>query len=62
MIAVVALGIVLPLMLVELRISQANERVLLGHGACAPPDPVYTTMRLVYPGTFVAMTVENGSD
>lgn len=58
MIAVAALAVVLVVMLVELRISQGNERELLGHGAVEPPDPVYKTMRLVYPGTFVIMAAE----
>jgi methyltransferase len=28
-------------------------------GAVEPPDPAYDSMRWVYPGTFVAMTVES---
>ena len=58
MIALVALVVVLIMMLVELRISQGNERMLLGHGARQSPDPVYKTMRIVYPGTFVVMAAE----
>lgn len=58
MIAAGALVVVLLLMLVELRISQANERMLLGQGAHQPADPVYKTMRIVYPGTFVVMAAE----
>jgi len=57
-IAFVALAIVLVLMLVELRISLVNERALLARGASQPPDPVYTTMRIAYPATFVVMAVE----
>ena len=45
-------------MIVELRVSQANERVLREQGAVDPPDEVYTTMRWAYPGAFVAMAVE----
>src|SRR5690348_13994285 len=45
-------------MLVELRISRANERALLQRGAMQPPDPVYNAMRFVYPGTFVLMALE----
>jgi methyltransferase len=57
-IALAALVIVLVLMLVELRISRANEQRLLERGAVQPPDPVYSSMRLAYPGTFVAMAIE----
>jgi methyltransferase len=59
-IALVALVGVLLVMLVELRISQANERVLRQLGATQPPDPVYQAMRVVYPGTFVVMAIEGG--
>lgn len=58
MIAVIALVIMLLMMLVELRISRRNERMLLGQGASQPPDPVYAAMRIVYPGTFVVMAIE----
>ena len=58
MIAGVALMVVLLVMLLELRISQANERMLLARGAREPRDPVYKTMRVAYPGAFVAMAAE----
>jgi methyltransferase len=50
--------VVLALMLVELRVSHANERKLRSAGAIDAPDPVYGTMRWVYPGAFVAMALE----
>jgi methyltransferase len=53
-----ALGITLALMLVELRISRGNERLLVARGALAPADPVYPAMRWAYPGLFVAMAIE----
>ena len=34
------------------------ERTLLARGAFAPPDPVYSSMRLAYPAVFVAMAVD----
>jgi methyltransferase len=49
---------VLAIMLVELRISQANERVLRRHGAVDVHDGVYGAMRWAYPGAFVAMAIE----
>lgn len=52
------LTVVLVLMLVELQVSQANERKLRAAGAVEPPDPVYGTMRWAYPGSFVAMAIE----
>jgi methyltransferase len=58
MIAFAALIVVLVLMLVELRISRGHERTLLELGAAQPPDPVYKSMRVVYPGTFVIMAME----
>jgi methyltransferase len=54
----VGLAVVLALMLVELRISLANERHLRRLGAVEAPDEVYQTMRWAYPGSFVAMSVE----
>jgi methyltransferase len=54
----VALSVAAALMLVELRVSIRNERVLRQHGAVAPPDPAYATMRWAYPGVFVLMAVE----
>ncbi len=58
MIAAAALAVVLALMLGELWLSMRHERILLARGAFAPPDPVYSSMRLAYPGVFVAMAVE----
>jgi methyltransferase len=52
------LVVVLVLMLVELRVSQSNERKLRAAGAIEPPDPVYGIMRWAYPGSFVAMALE----
>jgi len=57
--ALTALALVLLAMLVELQISRRNERTLRAQGAAEPPDPAYGSMRWVYPGTFVAMTVES---
>ena len=54
----VSLLVILLMMLVELRISQRHERELLRRGAVEPPDPVFTTMRWAYPGSFVAMALE----
>jgi len=58
MTAVLVLGVVLLLMLAELRLSTRNEGVLRSRGAIQPPDPVYSWMRWAYPAVFVAMTVE----
>jgi methyltransferase len=58
MIAVAALAVALLLMLVELWLSTRNERALRARGAIDAPDPVYSTMRLAYPGVFMAMAVE----
>lgn len=58
LISSVALLVILAVMLVELRISQRNERRMLARGAVAVPDPVYRTMKLAYPAVFVAMAVE----
>ena len=58
MIPLVALGVVVAFMLLELAISRRNERILLGQGAVRPPDPVYRLMQIGYPGVFVAMTLE----
>jgi len=46
------------MMLLELRISRAHDRALLRQGAVEAPDPVYSTMRWAYPGSFVAMAIE----
>jgi methyltransferase len=58
MTALAALAVVVVLMLLELRVSTRNERVLLSRGATAPHDPVYATMRWAYPAVFAAMAVE----
>ena len=58
MIAATTLVVVLVLMLGELWLSARHERTLLARGAVAPPDPVYSSMRLAYPGVFVAMAIE----
>lgn len=58
--AVGVLAIVLGVMLVELRVSQRNEREFRRQGAVDAPDPVYSVMRWAYPGAFVAMAVEGG--
>lgn len=58
MIAAGALLAVCLVMLLELWVSRRNERTLLARGALAAPDPVYGTMRWMYPGTFVMMTLE----
>ena len=55
---IVTLAAVLGLMLIELTISAANERRLRARGAQEPHDPGYGAMRIVYPGTFVAMAAE----
>jgi methyltransferase len=49
---------VLVMMLAELWLSRSNERWLFDHGAVAPSDPVYSTMRWAYPGAFIAMAAE----
>jgi methyltransferase len=56
--ASVALGAVLAMMLVELRISRRNERLLRDSGAVEAPQDVYARMQWAYPGAFVAMAVE----
>ena len=58
MIAIVSLVGILLMMLVELRISRKHEHELLRQGAVEPPDPVFSTMRWAYPGSFVAMAIE----
>jgi methyltransferase len=49
---------VLAIMLVELRISQANERILRQRGAVDVDDRVYGAMRWAYPAAFVVMAIE----
>jgi methyltransferase len=53
-----ALLIVLAGMLVELRVSQANEHEYRRQGAVDAPDSVYPLMRWAYPGAFVLMAIE----
>ena len=53
-----ALGAVLAMMGVELRISRRNEKRLRGEGAMEPPDDVYQSMRFVYPLCFISMAAE----
>jgi methyltransferase len=45
-------------MVVEARRASRNERVQRSGGGIEPPDDVYTVMRVVYPGVFLAMSVE----
>jgi methyltransferase len=58
MIVTTALAVVLVLMLGELWLSKRHERALLARGALETSDPVYSSMRLAYPGVFVAMAME----
>ena len=58
LIPIATLIAVIVMMLAELWLSRSNERWMFDHGAVAPPDPVYSTMRWAYPGAFIAMTVE----
>ena len=46
------------MMLAELWLSRSNERWMFDHGAIAPADPVYSTMRWAYPAAFIAMATE----
>jgi methyltransferase len=58
MTAVVALVAVAVMMLIEQRVSLANERWLRLQGAVEPPRDVFATMRWAYPTVFVAMAIE----
>jgi len=58
--AVAVLAIVLGAMLVELWVSQRNEREFRRQGAVEAPDPVYSVMRWAYSGAFVVMAIEGG--
>jgi methyltransferase len=49
---------VVVMMLAELWLSAAHERVLTANGAVRADDPVYAVMRIAYPGVFVAMALE----
>jgi methyltransferase len=51
-------AVVLPWLLLETWRSRRNEAALRAAGAIEPPDDVYAWMRIVYPGMFVAMTLE----
>jgi methyltransferase len=53
-----AVLVVIVTMLGELVRSRRNEGRLIDRGALAPPDPVYSTMRWMYPAVFVLMAVE----
>lgn len=45
-------------MLVEAFRASRNERRQLARGGVQPADDVHTVMRLVYPGSFLAMVIE----
>jgi methyltransferase len=47
-------------MLLETRISIANERSLRARGAIEPSDDVYRAMSWTYPVSFLAMALEGG--
>lgn len=58
LISIAALGVVVVTMLAELVVSRRNESRLVARGAVFPPDPVYSTMRWMYPAVFAAMAAE----
>jgi len=58
MLSIITLIAIVVMMLGELWLSRSNERWMFDHGATAPSDPVYGTMRWAYPLTFAAMAVE----
>jgi methyltransferase len=58
---VVVLIAVLVMMLAELWLSMSHERVLRTNGAIEADDPVYSVMRIAYPGVFVAMALEGAT-
>src|SRR5262245_25975088 len=58
MVPLIVLIAVLVMMLAELWLSMSNERRLLAHGAIEADDPVYSLMRVAYPGVFIAMAFE----
>jgi methyltransferase len=58
LIPILTLIAVAAMMLAELWLSRSNERWMFEHGAVAPPDPVFSTMRWAYPGAFIAMAAE----
>ena len=45
-------------MLFEARRAAANERAQRARGGVEPPDDIYKTMRIAYPGAFLAMLGE----
>ena len=51
-------GVVFGLMLAELRISRAHERRLREAGAIEPSGDVYRAMAVLYPASFVVMSLE----
>ena len=57
LLAVLAVLVFAP-MLLELRLSRANERVLRMRGAIEPRDDVYRTMAWGYPASFAVMLAE----
>jgi methyltransferase len=52
------LFVITPFLLVEALRSMRNERGLRRRGAIEPADDVYPLMSIVYPSSFVAMTLE----
>ena len=52
------LVIVVPWLLLETWRSRRHEQALRAAGAIEPPEDVYAWMRVVYPGMFLAMTLE----
>jgi methyltransferase len=53
-----AAAVVFGFMLAEARVSRAHEQRLREAGAIAPPGDVYRAMAVLYPGAFLAMTIE----
>jgi methyltransferase len=51
-------AVVFGLLIVEALHASANERAQLARGGQEPSGDVYTSMRIVYPGAFLAMFVE----
>ena len=52
------LALVCPFLLVETWWSRRNEIALRARGAVEPADDVYRSMRIIYPGMFLAMAAE----
>ncbi|HEV3484720.1 MAG TPA: isoprenylcysteine carboxylmethyltransferase family protein [Vicinamibacterales bacterium] len=46
-------------MILESRVASRNEARLRAAGAVEPPHDVFATMRVVYPGSFLAMLLES---